>query len=163
MSRPASPSSPRPAWPGLALWLLACFAAPMLASWARPDGWYAALAKPAWNPPGWLFGPVWTVLYVLMGVAAWMVWRRGGWRTQRRPLSWFVAQLVLNTLWTPLFFGCHRIDLALLDIVVLWGAIVATIAAFWPVHRPAALLLAPYLAWVTFATVLTGTIWRLNP
>ncbi len=134
----------------------------MLASWAQPDGWYAALAKPAWNPPGWLFGPVWTALYVLMGVAAWLVWRRGGWRAQRRPLGWFVAQLALNALWTPLFFGFHRIDLALLEIVVLWGAIVAMIAAFARTSALAAWLLAPYLAWVSFATFLTFTLWRLN-
>lgn len=152
----------RPLWPGLAVWLLSCFAAPMLASWAQPDGWYAALAKPAWNPPGWLFGPVWTALYVLMGVAAWLVWRRGGWRAQRRPLGWFVAQLALNALWTPLFFGFHRIDLALLEIVVLWGAIVAMIAAFARTSALAAWLLAPYLAWVSFATFLTFTLWRLN-
>ncbi len=152
----------RPVWPGLALWLIVCFAAPALSAWARPDEWYAALAKPAWNPPGWIFGPVWTTLYTLMAIAAWLVWRREGWRAQRRPLGWFVAQLALNALWTPLFFGLHRIDLALLDIVMLWGALVATIVAFWRVQRVAALLLLPYLCWVTFATVLTGTIWRLN-
>jgi len=162
---PSAPTAdkPRSAWPGLPLWWLACFAAPALSTWARPDAWYAALVKPAWNPPGWVFGPVWTTLYLLMGTAAWLVWRRGGWGAQRRPLGWFVAQLALNTLWTPLFFGFHRIDLALLDIVVLWGVIVATIVAFARTSHIAAWLLAPYLAWVSFATFLTFTLWRLNP
>lgn len=162
MDRTESPPTLRPLWPGLVFWLLACFAAPVSASWARPDGWYAALVKPEWNPPSWVFGPVWTTLYILMGTAAWLVWRRGGWAAQRRPLGWFVAQLALNALWTPLFFGFHRIDLALLDIVVLWGAIVATIVAFARTSRVAAWLLAPYLAWVSFATFLTFTLWRLN-
>jgi tryptophan-rich sensory protein len=97
-----------------------------------------------------------------MAVAAWLVWRRGGWRAQRRPLGWFVAQLVLNTLWPPLFFGFHRIDFALLDILVLWIAIVATIVTFARTSRIAAWLLAPYLAWVSFASFLTFTIWSLN-
>ena len=163
MDRTESLPTPRPLWPGLVFWLLACFAAPVSASWARPDAWYAALVKPAWNPPGWVFGPVWTTLYLLMGTAAWLVWRRGGWGAQRRPLSWFAAQLALNALWTPLFFGFHRIDLALLEIVVLWAAIVATIVAFARTSRAAAWLLAPYLAWVSFATFLTFTLWRLNP
>ena len=162
MDRTESLPTPRPLWPGLVFWLLACFAAPVSASWARPDAWYAALVKPAWNPPGWVFGPVWTTLYLLMGTAAWLVRRRGGWGAQRRPLRWFAAQLALNALWTPLFFGFHRIDLALLEIVVLWAAIVATIVAFARTSRAAAWLLAPYLAWVSFATFLTFTLWRLN-
>ncbi len=109
MDRTESLPTPRPLWPGLVFWLLACFAAPVSASWARPDAWYAALVKPAWNPPGWVFGPVWTTLYLLMGTAAWLVWRRGGWGAQRRPLGWFAAQLALNALWTPLFFGFQRL------------------------------------------------------
>lgn len=158
---PSSASTPR-TWLALPGWLLLCFAAPALAFAARPDGWYAALAKPAWNPPAWLFGPVWTILYVLMAVAAWLVWRRGGWAAQRGPLARFVVQLALNALWTPLFFGLHRIDLALLEIVVLWVAIIATIAGFRRVSRVASWLLAPYLAWVSFAAFLTFTLWQLN-
>lgn len=171
MTSPALTSSPgvapaesslAPAWPGLALWLAACFAAPLLSFWARPGEWYAQLIKPAWNPPSWVFGPVWTILYALMGIAAWLVWRRGGWRTQSFPLGLFLIQLALNALWTPLFFGFHRPDLALVDIVTLWLAITATLAAFWPIHRGAALLLAPYLAWVSFASFLNFSIWQLN-
>ncbi len=148
---------------GLAGWLALCFLAPLSSIWARPDSWYAALVKPSWNPPGWVFGPVWTTLYILMAVAAWLVWRRGGWRGQRRALSWFCAQLALNALWTPLFFGLHRIDLALGEILLLWVAILATIGAFARSSRVAAWLLAPYLAWVSFATFLTFTLWNLNP
>lgn len=152
----------KPAWPGLVVWLLVCFVAPALGSAAGPGEWYAQLNKPSWNPPGWLFGPVWTVLYVMMAVAAWMIWRRGGWRVQQLPLGLFLAQLALNALWTPLFFGLHRPDLALMDIVALWFGIVVTIVVFARVHRVAAALLAPYLAWVSFATFLNFTLWRLN-
>jgi len=124
-----------------------------------PDAWYAALAKPSWNPPPWVFPPVWTALYLAMGIAAWLVWRTGsrGW-----PLALWSAQLVLNALWTPLFFGLHRPDLAFADIVVLWVLVAATVVAFWRVRPAAGALLAPYLAWITFAAALNAAIWRLN-
>jgi len=150
------------AYLGLVIWLLVCFAAPALGAWAQPGEWYASLNKPSWNPPGWIFGPVWTFLYALMAVAAWSVWRRGGWRAQRLPLSLFLTQLTLNALWTPLFFGVHRPDLALVDILLLWLAIVATIVAFGRTNAVAACLLAPYLAWVSFAAFLNFTLWQLN-
>lgn len=140
-----------------------CFLAPALGAFTGPDGWYASLHKPSWNPPGWVFGPVWTLLYTMMAVAAWLVWRRGGLRQQRWPLSLFLAQLVLNAAWTPLFFGLHRPGLALVDIVLLWLALVATITAFRRVHRGAGWLLVPYLAWVSFAAVLNFVLWRMNP
>jgi tryptophan-rich sensory protein len=143
-------------------WVLLCFGAASLGAVFMPGEWYAALKKPAWNPPGWLFGPVWSALYTLMGVAAWLVWREGGFARQRGPLGRFLVQLGLNALWTPLFFGLHRPDLAFAEIILLWLAIGWTIAAFWRVHRGAAWLLAPYLAWVSFAAVLNGTLWRLN-
>ena len=154
--------TPKPAWPGLAVWLLVCFAAPAIGSATGPGEWYTQLTKPTWNPPGWLFGPVWTILYAMMAVATWLIWRRGGWRARRLPLGLFLTQLALNALWTPLFFGLHRPDLAFLDIIALWFAILATIVAFGRVHRAAAALLAPYLAWVSFATFLNFTLWRLN-
>lgn len=144
-------------------WLLACFAAAASGAMFMPGEWYAALNKPAWNPPGWIFGPVWTALYVMMAVAAWLVWRRGGFAAQRRPLGWFLAQLVLNALWTPLFFGLRQPGWAFAEILLLWLAILATLLAFRSVSRAAAWLLVPYLAWVSFAAVLNGTIWRLNP
>lgn len=147
----------------LAGWLLLCFAAAAMGGLFPPGDWYASLKKPDWNPPGWVFGPVWTALYVMMAVAAWLVWRRGGWTRQGRPLALFLVQLVLNAAWTPLFFGLHRAGLAFTGILLLWLAIAATLLAFRPVSRTAMLLLVPYLAWVSFAAVLNFTLWRLNP
>jgi translocator protein len=146
----------------LVAWLLACFAAASLGALFMPGEWYAALRKPNWNPPGWLFGPVWSTLYTLMAVAAWLVWKRGGFAKQNKALGLFLVQLVLNALWTPLFFGLKWMGLAFAEIIVLWLAIAATIWAFWPISRTAAWLLAPYLAWVSFAAVLNGTLWWLN-
>jgi tryptophan-rich sensory protein len=142
--------------------MLACFVAAAMGGLFMPGEWYASLRKPSWNPPGWIFGPVWTVLYTMMAVAAWMVWRRGGWGKQRTPLLVFLAQLMLNALWTPLFFGLQRPGLAFAEILLLWLAIVVTIVVFNPVSRPAMLLLVPYLAWVSFAAALNFTLWRLN-
>ena len=105
---------------------------------------------------------MWSALYTLMGVAAWLVWRRGGFAAQGRPLGAFLAQLALNALWTPLFFGLHQPGVAFAEILLLWLAIAWTIALFWRVQRAAAWLLVPYLAWVGFAAVLNGTLWRLN-
>ncbi len=143
-------------------WVLICFAAASFGALLLPGEWYASLKKPTWNPPAWIFGPVWTVLYATMAIAAWLVWRRGGWAAQRRPLFLFLAQLALNALWTPLFFGLHRPGLAFAEIVLLWLMIVATLAAFRSANRAAMWLLAPYLAWVSFAAVLNLTLWRLN-
>jgi tryptophan-rich sensory protein len=150
-------------WLALVGWLLLCFAAASMGALFMPGEWYAALKKPPWNPPDWVFGPVWSTLYAMMAVAAWLVWRQGGFARQRRPLGVFLTQLALNALWTPLFFGLQRPGLAFAGIIALWLAIAWTIAAFWRVHRVAAWLLAPYLAWVSFAAVLNGTLWSLNP
>ncbi|HYE62096.1 MAG TPA: TspO/MBR family protein [Phycisphaerales bacterium] len=132
---------------------------------SRPDAWYQSLSKPAWNPPSWVFGPVWTALYATMGVASWLVWRERARRPRhvRAALAAYAVQLALNAAWSPLFFGLRRPDLALIDIVLLWAAIVATVVLFWRVHKAAGAILLPYLAWVTFATALNLTIWRLNP
>ncbi|MBX3381484.1 MAG: tryptophan-rich sensory protein [Phycisphaeraceae bacterium] len=143
-------------------WLVLCFAAATSAVFVSVDGWYTTLNKPSWNPPSWLFGPVWSLLYIMMAVAAWLVWRKGGWAAQRWPLSLFLVQWLLNALWTPLFFGMHQLGASLVEIVLLWLAIAATIHAFWRVSKPAGWLLVPYLAWVSFATFLNFTIWRLN-
>jgi tryptophan-rich sensory protein len=126
------------------------------------QGFYAGLVKPTWAPPAWIFGPVWTTLYLLMGVAAWLVWRKGGWADASAALSLFVAQLVCNALWSWLFFAWRRGALAFAEVVLLLILIVATIFAFARVHRTAALLLLPYLAWVSFATALTYAVWRAN-
>ena len=141
------------------------FAAPGLSaalSIAGPGDWYRALNKPWFNPPDWIFGPVWTFLYAAMGVAAWLVWRNGDQRAWAWPLGLFLLQLLLNALWTPLFFGMHRPGLALIDIVALGLAIAAAAIAFHPVSKIAAWLFIPYGLWVGFATMLNAAIWWLN-
>ena len=120
---------------------------------------YSSLRQPSWAPPSWLFGPVWTVLYVMIAVAGWLVWRRTGWSSA---LTVYAVQLVLNAIWTPIFFGFGRYGLALADIAVLWLLIGATIWLFRPGSRLAALLLIPYWLWVTFATALNFAIWHAN-
>ncbi len=124
-----------------------------------PGAWYAELAKPSFNPPGWLFGPVWTVLFVLIAVAGWRTWQR-----QRRgwPMLLWWAQLGLNFLWSPVFFAAHQIGLALAVILLMLAAILAFIATVRRQDRAAAWLFVPYAAWVTFASVLNGSIWMLN-
>jgi tryptophan-rich sensory protein len=125
--------------------------------------WYRTLDKPAWNPPDWIFGPVWTTLYLLMGVAVLLVWRRDHSEPRVRvALAAFAVQLALNFGWSLIFFGRRDVGLALAEIVLLHAAIVATIVAFGRVRPPAALLLIPYLGWVSFATILNAEIWRLN-
>ncbi|MBA2430599.1 MAG: tryptophan-rich sensory protein [Chthoniobacterales bacterium] len=144
----------------LAGWVAFSLTAAASGIFVSTGGWYEEL--PEWNPPAWLFGPVWTTLYIMMGVAAWLVWKRGGWRERGGALALFVAQWLLNALRTPLFFGLRRPGLAFAEILLLWVAIAATMIAFWRVTKPAAFLLVPYLAWVTFAAVLNFTIWNLN-
>jgi len=144
-------------------WLALCFAAAGSAVFVSTDGWYAALIKPAWNPPSWLFGPVWSLLYVMMAAAAWLVWREGGWKTQHRALGFFLAQWLLNALWTPLFFGLHQPGFAFAEILALWLLLAMTVTLFWRVKKVAGALLLPYLVWVAFAAVLNFSIWRLNP
>ncbi len=125
----------------------------------RPGDWYLTLNKPAFNPPGWVFGPVWTTLYVMIGAAGWRLWRAH--RNSRAMTLWW-TQLVLNYLWSPAFFGLHNPALALVVIIALLAAIIATIAAAWRLDRTAALLFLPYAAWVGFATVLNATLVALN-
>jgi len=124
---------------------------------------YALLDKPAWAPPAWLFGPVWSVLYLLMAIAAWRVWRAVGLRSARGALGLYVLQLVFNALWTWLFFVWRDGPWATAEVLTLWGAIVATLLAFRRHDTPAAVLLAPYLAWVSFASALTISVWQRNP
>ena len=125
--------------------------------------WYPTLVKPAWNPPAWLFGPVWTVLYIAMAVAAWLVWRRVGWAGARLALTLFMVQLTLNAAWSIIFFGLRNPGAAFAEVVVLWAAILGTLVLFWQVSVPAGILFIPYLTWVSFAAVLNFSIWRLNP
>lgn len=125
--------------------------------------WYAAIEKPSFNPPGFVFGPVWTTLYILMGISLYLIWMEGtGRREVRLALIFFSTQLVLNALWTFLFFGLQSPFLGLVEIIILWLFIVATIVAFYRFNKTAAFLMVPYLAWVTFAAFLTYSIWILN-
>jgi tryptophan-rich sensory protein len=150
---------------GLAGWLLAVFAAAAVGGLASASAgeFYRDLVRPSWAPPGWLFGPVWSVLYALMGVAAWLVWRARGFAGARSALSVFILQLACNALWTWLFFAWRQGGLAFAEILLLWVLILVTIGLFRRVSAVAAALLLPYLAWVSFATVLTLSTWRLNP
>ena len=147
---------------GLVAALALTFSAAYVGSRFPPGEWYAALSKPPWNPPGWLFGPVWGILYLLMAIAAWLVWRKSGFAGAAIPLGLFVVQLVLNAAWSWIFFGRQQLGLALIEILVLWVAILGTIIAFWMVRPISGILLVPYLLWVTFAAVLNATLWRLN-
>ena len=124
--------------------------------------WYPTLAKPSWTPPAWLFGPVWTLLYIAMAVAGWLVWRRVGWDGARLALLMFFIQLTLNAVWSVVFFGLRNPGAAFAEIVVLWVAIVVTALLFWKVTPAAGWLFLPYLVWVSFATALNFAIWRLN-
>lgn len=151
--------SPARTWIALAGFLGLSFLAALPGALVPPGAWYQALSKPSWNPPAWVFGPVWTLLYVSIGVSAWLVWRRRGWG---RELGAWSAQMALNALWTPLFFGLHALGGALIEIVALWLAILGTVLLFWRARPLAGALLLPYLAWVGFAAVLNATLWRLN-
>ena len=126
------------------------------------DEWYTALSKPSWNPPNWLFGPVWSVLYLLMAISVWLVWRKEGISGAFLPLGIFLLQLVLNAAWSWLFFGLHEPSWAFIEILGLWLAILANIILFWRISTTSGILLLPYLAWVTFAAFLNYTLWRLN-
>jgi len=148
--------------PALIGFLVLSFLAAAAGAFSPPGDWYETLAKPSWTPPGWLFGPVWTALYAMIGVSAWLVWRDHGSDAIRWALVLWGVQLALNAAWSPVFFGMHQPGAAAVIIVAMWCAILATIVAFWPLQRAASLLLVPYLLWVTFATALNVSIWRLN-
>ncbi len=150
---------------GLVGWLVVSFAASAIGAVAsiQAKPFYSQLVQPDWAPPPEVFGPVWTVLYALMGIAAWLVWRSGGFRANRQALTLFMLQLAVNALWSWLFFAWHYGFFALADVLVLWILIVATIAAFWRVYPLAGALLIPYLLWVSFASTLNFSLWQLNP
>jgi len=152
---------------GLALFLgmslVAMVFGGLFTSPAIRSGWYGLLQKPSFNPPGWIFGPVWTVLYILMAVSAWLVWEKAGQAPVKVALSLFFVQLLLNVTWSLLFFGMGRPDLAFAEILVLWALILTVTLLFYRIRPAASLLMLPYLAWVSFAVVLNGFIWRLNP
>lgn len=124
-----------------------------------PGAWYAGLAKPPFNPPGWIFAPVWTLLYIMIAVAGWRTWQR---EPHGASMTMWIIQLALNFTWSPVFFGTHLIGVALVIVIALLATILAFIGIRWPRDRIAALLFAPYAAWVAFATLLNGWIWSLN-
>lgn len=126
-----------------------------------PGDWYASLTKPSWNPPNWIFGPVWTALYIAIAVAGWRVWLSSG-PARRLALGLWVAQMVLNGLWSWLFFGLHRPGVALAEIVILWAVLLAFSLIACSLSRAAAYLFVPYILWVSFAMALNGALWLLN-
>lgn len=147
---------------GLLAFLVLCFGVAGFGAYFRPGEWYARLAKPSWTPANRVFTPVWIVLYAMMAVAGWLVWREAGLAGAAMPLTLFVIQLLLNGIWSWLFFGLQRPDLAMIDIVALWLAIAATVVSFWGISPTASLVMVPYLAWVSFALLLNYEIWQLN-
>jgi tryptophan-rich sensory protein len=159
--RPSSVS----VWAGLIVAIAVCLSAGglgVIATTPEIDGWYRTLTKPSWNPPAFVFGPVWSTLYVMMAFAAWWVWKSADRRDTRLPLALFAIQLLLNIAWSWIFFRYHQVGWAFLEIVLLWIAILATTVHFFRTAKPAGWLMIPYLAWVSFASVLNFAIWRLN-
>jgi len=151
-------------WGGLVFFIVLCFATAWAGAGAtsRSLAWYAALRKPSWTPPNWLFGPVWSILYLMMAIAAWRVWERNGLSGARQALALFFVQLALNGAWPWLFFAMRSPGAGFADIVVLWVAVLATTVSFWVRDRVAGGLMVPYLVWVSYAAALNFAIWRMN-
>jgi benzodiazapine receptor len=152
-------------WRSLAIIGAATFAAAAIGSIAsvRAEAFYAEMFRPSWAPPGWLFGPVWTALYIMMAVAAWLVVQERGWKGSRPAMNLFFLQLVFNALWSWIFFAWRSGGGAFAEILLLWVLILATLIAFWRIRPLAGALMLPYLLWVSFATALTLRVWQLNP
>jgi tryptophan-rich sensory protein len=147
---------------GLAFWLILTFGVAYLSSQFEPGEWYRTISKPSWTPPGWIFGPVWSLLYLSMGVSAWLVWRKRTGEAVRLPLSIYLVQLIVNGLWSWFFFGRQMIGVALLDLVILVLVVSINLVLFMRIDRRAGVLLIPYLIWICFAAALNFQIWRLN-
>lgn len=147
---------------GVIGWLVATFIVALFGAQFEPGEWYASLDKPSWTPPNWIFGPVWTLLYVSMAYAAYLIWKQYGFERALSALALFIVQLIVNGLWSWFFFGIHRIGLAFFDIIVLWFLIAATILAFYKLNKTAGWILIPYLIWVSYAAGLNFAIWRMN-
>lgn len=144
-------------WLGLPVWIIIAYLPSATAAFVDTGAWYDSLNRPVWTPPSWVFGPVWTLLYLLMGIAAWRVWARHGLghRSTRLALGLFLVHLILNAAWTWIFFGLHMLTAAAAEIVVLWAMILVLVVLFWKRDRPAGALLVPYLLWVTYAVTLS--------
>lgn len=149
----------------LFLSVLLCLAVGGISGYATASeipGWYATLQKPSFNPPNWLFGPVWTLLYILMGISFWLIWKSDDSTLKNKAMLFFAIQLALNFFWSIIFFSLHQTGWALLEIALLWVFILLSIISFHPVSRTAAYLLVPYICWVSFASALNFSIWKLN-
>jgi translocator protein len=144
----------------LAVFVVLCVVAASSGALFQPGAWYETLDKPSWTPPNWSFGVVWTILFLMIAVAGWLAWRAAGWSL---PIVLWAAQLVVNAAWSWLFFGRRRMDLAFVDVVLLWLLIAGFIVSVWPVSLWAALLFVPYLVWVSIAAALNRSVWRRNP
>lgn len=147
---------------GLLGWIAICFTAAAIGAFFEPGAWYEALNKPAWTPPNWVFPIVWPILYLMMAVSAWIIWKDLGIKQASEELRWFGIQLALNATWSWLFFGEHLIGTALGEILLLWVAILFTLMLFWKKSKTAGWLLLPYLMWVTYASALNYTIFQIN-
>lgn len=147
-------------WIAFGMFFVVTAMAAMTGGFFRPGTWYAGLNKPSWNPPDWLFGPAWTVLYIMIAIAGWRVWEEAG---LSLVLGLWVLQLAFNALWSYLAFGLQRLDWAFYEVVFLWLSVGAFALAAWPVEQTAALLFVPYWLWVSFAGFLNWTLWRMNP
>ena len=147
---------------GIAFWLLVTFGVASIASQFKPGAWYLEIDKPTWTPPGWVFGPVWGMLYLGMGTAAWLIWRRRSEAKVTLPLGFYIAQLIANGAWSWLFFGRQLIGAALIDLLLLVLLVAITSVAFFKLSRLAGILMIPYLLWICFAALLNFTIWKLN-
>lgn len=152
-------------WLGLAVWLAVTFIASAVGAAAsiNAEPFYDSIARPGWAPPASVFGPVWTILYAMMAVAAWLVWREAGFAGARSALVLFIAQLTVNALWSWLFFAWQLGGPALINVLVLWVLILLTLLAFWQINTVSGLLLIPYLLWVSFAAFLNYSVWQMNP
>ncbi|MFP4125343.1 MAG: TspO/MBR family protein [Alphaproteobacteria bacterium] len=148
---------------GLGVFALLALAAASSGAVFTPDAWYRAMNKPSWTPKDWVFPTVWTPLYALIAISGWLVWREAGVATAALPLAVYVLQLVLNAGWSAIFFGLKKPGLAFAEVLTLWLSIALTMILFWPISKTAALLLAPYLVWVTIASALNFQVWRMNP
>ncbi len=155
----------RESWVSLLPFVAVCFAAAgigALATRSSVKSWYPHLSRPDWTPPDWVFGPVWTTLYLMMAISAWLVWRGTSSATARVALTLFGIQLVLNVLWSVVFFGLRRVGAAFAEVLLLWMMLIATAVAFYPLSLLAAWLLIPYIAWVGLASYLNFRIWQMN-
>lgn len=147
---------------GILGWIIICSLPGIFGAQFEPGTWYELLQKPAWTPPNWLFPVVWPVLYILMGISAWLLWQKKKVSIYGTEFTWFFMQLLLNALWPWIFFGMHFIATALAEIFLLWIAIAFTVLLFWSRDRLAGILLLPYLLWTSYAAALNFAIWQLN-